>query len=58
MAYAIAHVGDAPVEEALLPLVSRVGFWTSGRLTGSYPAPTAGLVREVGLWEVIAIALS
>ncbi len=37
MAYAIAHVGGVLVEETLLPLVSRVDLWTSGRLNGSYP---------------------
>jgi hypothetical protein len=30
VAYAIAHVAGVLVEETLLPLVCRVGFWTSG----------------------------
>jgi hypothetical protein len=38
MAYATARVGDVLVEETLLPLVSRIGFWTSGRQLGSYDA--------------------
>ena len=44
MACTVARVGGLLVEETLLPLVSRVGFWTS---VGN---------PEVGLWEVIEIA--
>jgi hypothetical protein len=36
VACAIAHLGCVPMEGTLLPLVSRVGFWTSGWKSGSY----------------------